>query len=266
MATYNDPQNTIRPDTPRNAGNYDAPHITPITPAEDFRTIMLNRISWGAVFGGVVMAMAVQIVLNLIGIGIGASAIDPATGAVDIESLGLGAMIWWTISGICAALAGGFTAGRLAGEPKESTAGWHGLTSWAASVLLVAVLMITAAGGSVLAGNYQVLADVNGNRTNIYANNNDVAGLPEYTPGQPTFGTATDDMGTVGSTTMNAPAGSAAAETVDNEAAADAMAGASLFSAFALILGAIAAWFGGRAGAVDPTVTRHDPRSTQPLH
>lgn len=263
MATYNDPQNNMRPDTPRNAGNYDAPHITPITPAEDFRTIMLNRVSWGAVFGGVAMAIAVQIILNLIGIGIGASGTAPATGAVDVENLGLGAMIWWTIAGTVAALAGGFTAGRLAGEPKESTAGWHGLTSWSASVVLVAFLVVTAGGGGLLVGNYQILADVNGTRMNISAGGN-LAGLPEYVPGQPAFSSTVDGLGNT-NVTMAAPGGTAAA-TVDNEAAADAMAGASFFAAFALILGAVAAWFGGRAGAVDPTVTRHDERSTQPLH
>jgi hypothetical protein len=34
------------PDTPRNRGDYDAPHLSSITPAEDARTILIN---W---FGG----------------------------------------------------------------------------------------------------------------------------------------------------------------------------------------------------------------------
>jgi hypothetical protein len=211
--------------------------------------------------------MATQLILNLIGIGIGAAAVDPVTGTADTGDLSLGAMIWWTISGIVAALAGGFTAGRLAGEPKESTAGWHGLTSWAASVLLVAFLVMTAAGGGMLAGNYQIFADANGNRTNLYATNNNIAGLPEYAPGQPTLeDSVTGDTGTFGAGTADTATSGSMGATVDNEAAADALAGGALFSAFALILGAIAAWFGGRAGAVDPTVTRHDTRSTHPLH
>jgi len=36
-----------------------------------------------------------------------------------------------------AALAGGYTAGRLAGAPKESTAGWRGLTTWALTTLVI---------------------------------------------------------------------------------------------------------------------------------
>jgi hypothetical protein len=37
----------VLPDTPRNRGDYDAPHTSPVTPAEDVRSIMLNRVSWG---------------------------------------------------------------------------------------------------------------------------------------------------------------------------------------------------------------------------
>jgi hypothetical protein len=52
--------------------------------------------------------------------------------------------------------------------------------------------------------------------------------------------------------------------TVDNEATADAVAGGAFFSAIALILGAIAACVGGRAGTVDPTVTDYSIR--HPIH
>jgi hypothetical protein len=101
-----------------------------VTPAEDARSVLLNRVSWGAVLAGVVVALVAQLILNMIGIGIGASTLDPGAGAdrnPSAQGLSIGAAIWWTVSGILAALAGGFAAGRLAGQPKESTAGWHGL-------------------------------------------------------------------------------------------------------------------------------------------
>ena len=41
------------------------------------------------------------------------------------------------------------------------------------------------------------------------------------------------------------------------DAAAKTASRAALFSVLALALGALAGWFGGRAGAVDPTLTRH---------
>ena len=37
-----------------------------------------RRISWGAVFAGVIILLIVQFVLSLLGVGIGASSIDPS--------------------------------------------------------------------------------------------------------------------------------------------------------------------------------------------
>ena len=107
-------------DTPRARGDGDAPHLSPVTPDEDVRTILINRVSWGAVFAGVVIALVVQLVLNLLGIGLGAASFDPATSDnPSATTFSIGAGIWWAVSGILAALAGGYAAGRLAGEPKE---------------------------------------------------------------------------------------------------------------------------------------------------
>src|SRR5262245_21613745 len=123
---------SIQPDTPRSRGDRDAPHATPVTPEEDMRTILINRVSWGAVFGGVAIGLATQLLLNLLGIGVGASAFDPASSTnPSAASFSIGAAIWWILSGILAAAAGGYAAGRLAGQPKEASGGWHGLTAWA---------------------------------------------------------------------------------------------------------------------------------------
>ena len=63
---------SIPTDTPRRLGDKDAPHLSPVTPDEDARTVLLNRISWGAVLAGVVVGLVVQLILNMIGLGIGA--------------------------------------------------------------------------------------------------------------------------------------------------------------------------------------------------
>ena len=138
------------PDTPRNRGDYNAPHMSPVTPAEDARTIMLNRVSWGAVLAGVVVALVTQLILNLLGVGIGAATLDPGAGAAEnpsATSFSIGAGLWFALSGIIAALAGGYVAGRLAGRPQESTAGWHGLTTWALTTLVVFYLLTSTIGG-----------------------------------------------------------------------------------------------------------------------
>ena len=227
-------QTERKPPTSRNAGEYNAPHTSPVTPAEDFRTVLLNRVSWGAVTAGVAVALATHIILSLIGMGIGIAAVNPADITASTYDVSFGSALWWMIAGVLAALAGGFTAGRLSGEPKESTAAWHGFISWAASILVVAALMTTAA-GVLVGGSFTVLADMTGSNAETIVNP-----LQAYQDALP---------GTAGTT-------------VDAEAAADAIGGAALLSAVALILGAIAAWLSGRAGAVSPTVTSRNLRRT----
>ena len=151
------------PDTPRNRGDHDAPHLSPATPGEDARTVMINQISWGAVLAGVVVALVTQLILNMLGIGIGAASLDPVTGDNPAaSSFSIGAGLWFVISGILASLAGGYAAGRLAGKPKESTAGWHGLTAWALTTLVIFYLLTSTVGG-ILGGAYRTMTSALGN-------------------------------------------------------------------------------------------------------
>jgi hypothetical protein len=150
------------PDTPRNRGDHDAPHLSPVLPSEDARTIMLNRVGWGAVFAGVVVSLVTQLILNMLGIGVGAASLNPMTGDnPSASTFSLSAGLWFGLAGILAALAGGYTAGRLSGKPKESTAAWHGLTTWALSTLLVFYLLTTTVGG-LIGGAYRGLTGVLG--------------------------------------------------------------------------------------------------------
>ena len=225
---------TDQPDTPRARGDADAPHASPITPAEDARTIMINRVAWGAVLAGVALSLVTQLILNLLGIGIGLSTLDPGTGDnPSAEALSMGAGIWWSVSGIIAALIGGFTAGRLAGQPKPASAAWHGLTSWAVATLVIAWLL-TSTAGNVIGGAMNTASRVAAPVASADA------GAPEMAP-------------------PSSAEQARAAEAADQ--AVDAASTAALVSAIALLLGALAAWLGGRAGAVQPTVTTVGLRS-----
>jgi hypothetical protein len=147
-----------RTDTPRTRGDTSAPHMSSVTPAEDARTILINKISWGAVLAGVVVALVTQLVLNLLGIGIGLATLAPSTGdSPSASSFSIGAGIWFAATVILAALAGGYTAGRLSGVPKETTGSWHGLATWALTTLIVFYLLTSAVGG-ILGGAYRTMA------------------------------------------------------------------------------------------------------------
>ncbi len=105
------------------------------------------RISWGAIFAGTVVALAVQLVLTLIGGAIGLATLNPATGqSPSGTTLGMGAAIWLVISSLISLFIAGYVAGRLGGTFN----GWlHGLTTWATVTTFTLVLLATAAGGLV---------------------------------------------------------------------------------------------------------------------
>ena len=109
---------------------------------------------------GAALALVAQLVLYMLGIGIGAATLDPTSnGNPSATSLSIGAGIWFAVSGILAALIGGYAAGRLAGKPEQTPAGWHGLIAWAVSTLVIFYLLTTAV-GSIVGGTLSTLASV----------------------------------------------------------------------------------------------------------
>lgn len=308
----------IHTNTPRTRGEYDAPDMSPVTPAEDHRTVLVNEISWGAVLAGVVLMLVTQLILNMLGVGVGSAMFDPATGdSPASSSFSIGAAAWWTLAGVLAALIGGFAAGRLAGKPKESTAGWHGLTSWALATLVIFYLLTSTMGG-ILGGAYHTLTNAMGNvatavgstaktAAQVAAPNiaqvtdpfssieqalkgdaggsgaNDPSALREsavsamralVSGNQQQVQEARERASQAIARSQNVPMEQAQtqvqqyeqqfrekAEQVKQQArqaadtAAKAVSMAALFAALGLLLGAAAAWFGGRWGAVDPTIT-----------
>ena len=290
--------------TPRALGDTDAPHMSPVTPAEDVRTIMLNRVSWAAVFAGVVAALVTHLLLNMLGVGIGAATLDPAGGDnPEARTFSIMAGIWWTLSGIIASFVGGYMAGRLSGRPKESTGGWHGLTAWAFTTLIIVYLAASTA-GSIIGGVYSTVSGAVGGlgRTAIQtaapalSQTADPFGAIERQMREATGGNdpaalrdaavsamralATSDPAQANQARERAVQALARAQNISpdeargriaqyeqqyRDAAAQARRAAdqaarvvsrgALFGFFALLLGAAAAWFGGRMGTVEPTIT-----------
>ena len=122
----------------------------------DAHTIMINRVSWGAIFAGVAVALVVQMLLTLLGVGIGIATIDPGSGDnPSASSFSIVAGIWYVVSGLVAAFAGGYFASRMSGKTRPTTGALHGLTTWAVTTLVIVYLLTTAAGsliGGVFSG------------------------------------------------------------------------------------------------------------------
>lgn len=277
--------------------------------------MIINKISWGAVFAGAVLALVVQLVLNMLGIGVGAATLDPATGDnPSATAMSMGAGIWFAVAGILAALAGGYAAGRLSGAPKESTASWHGLIAWAVSTIVVFYLLTTVIGG-IVGGAYRGMASLVGGAANAVGSTAQTAAqvaAPDLQRAADPFSSVEQSIrGATGGTDPGALRDAAVAavraaitgdeqkaqeardravetlakaqnisveearkqvqqyeqqyrQAVDQakqqatqaaDAAARGVSRAALFGAISLMIGAVAAWFGGRMGMVRPTMT-----------
>lgn len=116
----------------------------------------VRRISWGAIFAGVVIALVVQLVLGILGLGIGASTIDPISESNPVSGVGVGAGIWFAVSLLLALFAGGYVAGRMAGIPRHQDGLLHGLLTWGLTTLLMFYLLTTTVGG-LIGGTARVL-------------------------------------------------------------------------------------------------------------
>lgn len=103
-----------------------------------------SRISWGGIIAGLALVIALQMLLTLLGVGIGLSTVRPATGeAPDAAIISLGGGLWWVVTNWIALVAGGYVAARLAGSDHTEDGLLHGLVTWAAALVL---------GGLILAG------------------------------------------------------------------------------------------------------------------
>jgi hypothetical protein len=306
----------------RSAAERASPQVSTVSATDDVRTIMLNEISWGAVFAGAIIGLVVQLILNMVGIGVGLSTVDAvAGGSPSVSSLSIGAGLWWVISGIVAAAIGGYLAGRLSGKPSHSTTAYHGLISWAVSMLVVVYVLSTAASGlvggalsgvtSVLGGagktigssvqtavqtTAPTLNNMNDPMSRIEGQIRSASGgqdpaalrdaaassMKAALSGDPTEQSAANDNAAEAlAKAQGIPADQAKAQVLQYQQqykdtlaktkeqakqAADATAKAvsrgALFGALALVLGALAAFFAGQAGAVTPTVTAYGSRRT----
>jgi hypothetical protein len=121
-----------------------------------------TRLSWGAIFAGVVIALAVQLVLGILGAGIGLTMVDPVEGTTPgAAGFGIGAGIYWLITTVIALGAGGYAASRVAGVHERFDALVHGLVVWGVTLILTLYLLTSAVGG-IIGGAFRTVGAVAG--------------------------------------------------------------------------------------------------------
>jgi hypothetical protein len=110
-----------------------------------------RRISWAAVFAGVVITLVIQALLTLLGIGIGAAKVEPLQQSNPGRGLGIGAAIWFLVSTLIAVYIGAMVAGKMSGAVRKSDRTLHGILTWGTAAI-IGVLSLTTAAGSLLGG------------------------------------------------------------------------------------------------------------------
>lgn len=98
------------------------------------------RLSWGALIGGIAVALGVWMLLTALGLAIGLSSIDPGDpGSVKVAGMTTG--IWSLIVPFVALFVGGLVAARTAGIVDRTTGAIHGAVLWAVATILGTVMI-----------------------------------------------------------------------------------------------------------------------------
>ncbi|MGN6641447.1 MAG: hypothetical protein ACTHKU_00445, partial [Verrucomicrobiota bacterium] len=107
---------------------------------------LYRRISWGAVFAGLMVSIVTQLTLTLLGVTIGAATVDPLQEQDPAKGLAIGSAIWLLATGLISMFFGAYVAGRLSGGPRRADGLLHGVVTWSAATLAMIFLAVTATG------------------------------------------------------------------------------------------------------------------------
>ncbi len=121
----------------------------------------ISRISWAAVLAGTLTTLSLMFLLNILGLGIGLTTIDPLTEADPFEGLGTGTAIWWILTNVASLFTGGLVAARMSGYTSNIDGALHGFLTWAL-YFVIGIIMLTSAVGGILNGLGNMVSGVVG--------------------------------------------------------------------------------------------------------
>ena len=122
-----------------------------ITPRKNF----FPWISWSAIFGGLASGISIFILLSLLGLASGFSAMNPQAGE-PVGSVPAVTGIWTGISMMIAAFFGGYVTASISGLSRRNDGIFHGLVVWGVNTVLFFYLITTSV-GSLLGGAFNAL-------------------------------------------------------------------------------------------------------------
>lgn len=117
-----------------------------------------DRVRWGPIFAGIVVAIAAQLVLSALGTSIGLSA---SAGSAEAGAVGLGVGIWAIISLLISLFLGSWVMASTCGPMNKKTAMLNGTILWATTLAVSAWLLASGVSGTfgVVAANAGSVVD-----------------------------------------------------------------------------------------------------------
>ena len=100
------------------------------------------RVSWGGIWGGVLTAVGILLLLAALGAAIGITATDPTQ--ADAGRLGMAAGVWLGVSLLIALFVGGMVSTRTGATVDGATSFWEGALVWVVTLLAIAWLATTS--------------------------------------------------------------------------------------------------------------------------
>jgi hypothetical protein len=104
-----------------------------------------SYLRWSAIAAGLVVALAAWLTLQLLGVGVGLTAVDvDADGS--LRGAGIGAGVWSVIAPLIALFIGGYVAAHMSNTWNRAGGAVHGLVLWALTTVVGAFLVMRAVG------------------------------------------------------------------------------------------------------------------------
>lgn len=100
------------------------------------------RVSWGGIWGGVLAAVGLLLLLASLGAAVGITATDPTQ--ADAGTLGIAAGAWLGIALLISLFVGGMVSTRIGATFDGSTGFWSGALVWVVTLLAMAYLATTS--------------------------------------------------------------------------------------------------------------------------
>jgi hypothetical protein len=103
-------------------------------------------INWSAIWVGALTALAVALIISLVGAALGAHQLGPPGKIARWSDIGVGALVFSILGAFFSFVAGGWVAGKINGFRRAETDMLHGAIVWLVAVPLLVVFAALGAG------------------------------------------------------------------------------------------------------------------------